>query len=116
MQHLYRGGRISKTKMYAETLLNIKPIIGFLDDGRLDVVTVAKGNKNAIKKLLERVKGNIKEDTLVSIVYGQETEEAKILKEELKKLGASNIYLKQIGCSVGVHTGPDILGIVYVED
>ena len=47
LNHLMRGGRISKTAALMGSLVNIKPVIAVKGDGRLDSVAKVRGKKKA---------------------------------------------------------------------
>ena len=53
LEYLYKGGRIGKVTALAGTMLNIKPIITFADDGQLQSVAKVRGRKQVQDKILD---------------------------------------------------------------
>jgi len=56
LEYLQKGGRIGKITALAGTLLSIKPLIGFSEDGQLVSVAKARGRRQVPEKLIELVK------------------------------------------------------------
>ncbi len=59
LEYLQKGGRIGKITALAGTLLNIKPLISFSDDGQLTSVAKARGRRQVQDKLIELVKRHV---------------------------------------------------------
>lgn len=53
LEYLQKGGRIGKITALAGTMLNIKPLIGFSEDGQLISVAKVRGRKAVQPKLIE---------------------------------------------------------------
>lgn len=53
LEYLYKGGRIGKVAAMAGTMLSIKPIITFADDGQLQSVAKVRGRRQVQDKILE---------------------------------------------------------------
>ena len=53
LEYLQKGGRIGKVTATAGTLLQIKPIITFADDGQLKSIAKVRGRNQVISKLIE---------------------------------------------------------------
>ena len=53
LEYLYKGGRIGKVTALAGTMLSIKPIITFADDGQLQSVAKVRGRKQVQDKILD---------------------------------------------------------------
>lgn len=116
LEYLAKGGRLSRTSAAVGTVLDIKPIIIVSEEGKLEAVEKVRGIKRAVKRCLEMVKekGASLERQTVGVCYGanpaiSETAE-QVLTEEFHVKG---ILKTQVGCAIGAHTGPDILGIVF---
>lgn len=56
LEYLQKGGRIGKVTAMAGTLLSIKPVITFAEDGQLQSVAKVRGRKAVADKLLELVR------------------------------------------------------------
>jgi len=53
LEYLLKGGRIGKVTAAAGTLLHIKPVLSFAEDGQLVSVAKARGQKQVMQKLVE---------------------------------------------------------------
>ena len=118
LMHLKRGGRISAATAVAGTLLQIKPVIHVDDEGHLVNVAKARGRKNAIELLRDKVANGIPgaNDTIF-ICHGDCEEDAKLLADMLKeKYGTKKVFYYYIGAVIGAHTGPGVMAVFYLGD
>lgn len=53
LEYLYKGGRIGKVAAMAGTMLSIKPIITFADDGHLQSIAKVRGRRQVQDKILD---------------------------------------------------------------
>ena len=118
LMHLKRGGRISAATAVAGTILQIKPVIHVDEEGKLVNVAKARGRKNAIQYICDKVGEGIPgaNDT-VFICHGDCEEDAQELAQMLKeKYGTKNVVYYYIGAVVGAHTGPGVMAVFYLGD
>ena len=118
LMHLKRGGRISAATAVAGTLLQIKPVIHVDDEGHLVNVAKARGRKNAIELLRDKVATGIPgaNDT-VFICHGDCEEDAKLLADMLKeKYGTKKVFYYYIGAVISAHTGPGVMAVFFMGD
>ena len=116
LEYLARGGRLSKTSAAVGGVLDIKPIIMVNEQGALEAVEKVRGMKKSIKRCLELVKekGASLDRQIVGVVYGADEQDAEPLLDALKnEVGVKEVLLGQVGCAIGAHTGPGIVGIVF---
>lgn len=119
LDYLFKGGRLSKTSFLAGTLLDIKPIIIVDENGSLKAVEKVRGWKKAQKRLLEIVgeKGKDLDKQVVGACYGTDMTAFQYIKEQLQEqYHVKGILEEQVGCAIGAHTGPGILGIVFLNE
>lgn len=121
LNHLYRGGRLSKTTAVIGTIVNIKPILYINDEGKLVALDKVRGRQQSIKKLVENMKARIGEwrdrQIFVGIVHGDCEEDAKKLAELVKaELGDVKLVIEPVGPSIGAHSGPGALGLLFLGD
>jgi len=114
LNHLHRGGRVSKLAAVAGTMLQMKPILAVDNNGKLGVIGKERGRKKSIAKIvdlaLEASKGV--DNDLVLITHGDCLEDAQYLASLVEeKLGISNILINTIGTVIGSHTGPGVLSV-----
>ena len=119
LDYLFKGGRLSRTSFLAGTVLDIKPIIIVDEKGSLSAVEKVRGWKKAQKRILDMVgeKGRNLENQVVGVVYGRDRESALYIEEQLReRYHVKGILEGRIGCAIGAHTGPGILGITFLNE
>lgn len=118
LDYLFKGGRLSKTSFLAGTVLDIKPIIIVDEKGSLKAVEKVRGWKKAQKRILDMVgeKGSNLENQVIGVCYGTDREAYDYLKEQLKeRYRVKGLMEGRVGCAIGAHTGPGILGITFLN-
>ncbi len=119
LEYLFKGGRLSRTSFLAGTVLDIKPIIVVDDNGSLKAVEKVRGWKKAQKRILDMVgeKGKNLENQVVGVCYGMDREAYESIKKELvDRYHVKGLLEGRVGCAIGAHTGPGILGIVFLNE
>lgn len=119
LDYLFKGGRLSRTSFLAGTVLDIKPIIIVDEKGSLKAVEKVRGWKKAQKRILDMVgeKGRNPENQVVGVCYGTDKEAYDYIKDQLKERYHIKGFLEgRVGCAIGAHTGPGILGIVFLNE
>ena len=119
LDYLFKGGRLSRTSFLAGTMLDIKPIIIVDENGSLKAVEKVRGWKKAQKRILDIVgeKGANLENQVVGVCYGTDREAYEYIKEELAaRYQVKGLLEGRVGCAIGAHTGPGILGITFLNE
>lgn len=114
LNHLYRGGRISKTTAVLGTLVQIKPIIHMNDEGKLIVIGKERGRKKALNTIVDMMGKQMEgyENDLVMVTHGDCLEDAEYVKSQIqKKYGIQNVVINGIGTVIGTHTGPGVVAV-----
>lgn len=115
LDNLVRGGRISKATGMIGSVLGIRLILE-VKDGLMAVKTKMRGSKKAVKQIIQDFEElGHKEGTPVVLLHV----ENKDVKEGLEKyLGENNIeYIDaEVGCTVGIHSGPKAAGLFFIEN
>lgn len=119
LKYLYQGGRISKSLQVLGSLMNIKPMIAIDKDGKLQAIGKVRGRKKALVSMLdymEETMGEKKDSQLmVGIVHGDCEEDAEHLRTMMKaRFGYEHVLICPVGPSIGAHTGPETMGIIYI--
>lgn len=117
LNHLKRGGRLSSAKAFLGTVLRIKPLLHVNKEGKLVQTGSTRGRKQALAKMIERMKNTIENasDQLVYISHGDCEEEAEELKREIiKEIGVKEVVLNLIGPVIGSHSGLGTIAIFYL--
>lgn len=114
LNHLMRGGRISKAAALMGSLVNIKPIIAVTADGSLDSVTKVRGKKKAQAEVVRMTLDTIS-DPRVVVAYAGEKEVAENVKEQLLASGqVTEVLILPLGPVISTHTGPGTLGLFSI--
>lgn len=114
LNHLQRGGRVSKTAAILGTMAQIKPIIHMDNQGCLQVIGKERGRKKSIHKLVDMALKQYEgyENDLVMITHGDCLEDAEYLAGLVReKMGIQDILINNIGTVIGSHTGPGVLAL-----
>lgn len=119
LNHLQRGGRISKTSAVVGSMIKIKPIIVLNEEGKLEVIGKERGRKKAIRKIVDLAVEHTQgyQNEIVMITHGDCQEDAEYLASIIKEeMGVENILINNIGTVIGGHTGPGVLAIFALTD
>lgn len=114
LNHLQRGGRVSKTTAILGTMVQVKPIIHMDDKGLLQVIGKERGRKKALNKIVDMAVEQAKgwENDIIMITHGDCAEDAEYVAELVrKKMGIENILVNNIGEVIGSHTGPGVVAV-----
>ena len=117
LHHLRRGGRVSGASAFVGSLINIKPIITIVDDGRLIPLHKVRGRAKVLEFFREKLSEfeYSPKDQPIFIAHSDSLEMANQLKEQLSSnLGIDNFVMCEMGPVIGAHTGPGTLAVVFV--
>ena len=116
LKYLARGGRISKSTAAIGSLINIKPLIEFVD-GEIHNFGKAVGTTIATRKFTEYLaKQNIDYNYQPIPIYSYNNKNAlSFIKHACElKIEIDSANLTPIGATIATHIGPDAFGIVFV--
>lgn len=121
LNHLYRGGRVSKTTAVVGSLLNIKPVLHVDNEGKLIAVGKVRGRKKALQelvKLMDEKLGSYHDKChTIFISHGDCEDDAKYLVEKVKeKYQINTIIMNQVCATIGAHSGPGTMALFFVGD
>lgn len=117
LNHLHRGGRVSKATAVVGTLVGIKPVLHVDDEGHLTAVGKTRGRKASIQALVDRMEKQIVgfENPEVFISHGDCIQDAEYLAKLVRdKFGISDILIGDIGPTIGSHSGPGTLALFFL--
>ena len=121
LNHLYRGGRVSKTAAVLGGMLNIKPILHVDEEGKLIPIGKVRGRKKSLLELADLMDKKIGTyasscDT-VFISHGDCLEEAQYLSGKIKeKYQVKTEIINYVGAVIGAHSGPGTMALFFVGD
>lgn len=121
LNHLYRGGRISKTTAVVGSVLNIKPVLHVDGEGKLTALGKVRGRKKALLELVNLMDKKIGSfhdscDTIF-ISHGDCEEEARFVENKIKeKYNINTVLINYVGATIGAHSGPGTVALFFVGD
>lgn len=115
LKHLQKGGRIKATTAVIGGLLGIKPILT-INDGLVENIGKERGMQKSLNKIVNMAAEEY--DTVnkpkIWLANGYADESCEIAIKLLKeKLGDVEIEQFDLGCIIGTHTGPGVVGIIF---
>ncbi len=116
LMYLKRGGRIPATTAVLGTALNIRPILKIDDNGTLITIDKKRGEKMAVKNLLDRYMES-REPQLgerLYIVHADCPGRADLLEQKILEANpAAEITKMYLSPVIGAHTGPGMIALIH---
>lgn len=121
LNHLHRGGRVSKAAAVLGTLASIKPELHVDDEGHLTVIGKVRGRKKSLSALvdyMEEKMGSYRSDNdMVFISHGDALEDAEFVRDQIKeRFGIENFLINNIGPTIGTHSGPGTIALFFLGE
>ena len=118
LMYLRRGGRVGSAKAIVGTMLNIKPILVFTKEGKLEKYKQASGMKTAIKTIVDEFpKYTLNKDyQKIYIVHTDNLPMAQLLEKSLKEKYNVEVEIRIMGPVIGSHVGPNSLAYGFVSN
>ena len=119
LDHLKKGGRISPAMATVGGVLDINPLLNVDDEGQLKVIKNIRGHKKSIKFLLNVFENRVinPEEQVIFINHGDCLKDALYLKKSLlEKFNVKDIKINYVGPTMGSHTGPDMLCLIFLSN
>lgn len=108
LNHLYHGGRISRTSAALGTLLKVKPILDVDTDGKLRMVSKTRTRKRSLVELAEKIIEAVQSDKNQPIIIttSGDYEAAEEVKAHIiDQIAEADIQIYPIGMTISSHTG-----------
>ncbi|MGL5675475.1 MAG: DegV family protein [Cellulosilyticaceae bacterium] len=118
LEYLKKGGRIGKVTATLGELLSLRPIISYNEEGVLYSYAKARGKKQAINKVKTIILSYLDQSPCrLWVLQGAAYEEGLALMKELENHpNLLEISLQTVGPSMGIHTGPGVVGFALLEE
>ena len=119
LNHLHRGGRISRTTAVVGSMIKIKPIIHMSDEGKLVVIGKERGRKKSLISIVDRMEKQMQgyDNEIVMITHGDCIEDAEFVKKQVEeRFGIHNVMINGIGSVIGSHTGAGVVAVFFMGD
>ena len=121
LNHLHRGGRVSKATAIVGTLAGIKPILHVDKEGHLTAISKVRGRKKSLMALVDYMEAHIgsykDNNDIVFISHGDAFEDAELVRDEIKKrFGIESFLINYVGHVIGAHSGPGTMALFFMGD
>ena len=121
LNHLYRGGRVSKATAIIGTLASIKPVLHVNNEGKLINIGKVRGRKKSLIALVDRMEEHIgsycDKNDVVFISHGDCIEDAQFVADLVReRFGIENIWINYICPTIGSHSGPGTVALFFMGD
>jgi len=111
LNHLVRGGRISKAAALLGSLASIKPIITVQADGSLKPIAKVRGKKKAQAECVRMLLENLAEDRVVVAHADAEQEAGNLKAMLLEDSRVKEVLIEPLGPVIATHVGPGTLAL-----
>lgn len=115
LDHLQKGGRIKPGIALIGGLLGIKPVLT-INDGLVDLYKKERGKLRALESVVKNAVAQMSEpsENDIWIANGNADADCEIVTEMLKKyITPKSITQFDLGCVIGTHSGPGLVGIIF---
>ncbi len=114
LEYLQRGGRIGRAQSFLGSVLSFKPILR-VEDGEVTPLERVRTRTKAIERMFE-IGASMARSKEMFVAYSGSDADARALIDRLRpRLPHTDLYLAQLGPVVGVHSGPNAIGIAALE-
>ena len=117
MKYLQRSGRVGTLAAALGSLLKVMPIIR-TRDGELEVCEKVRTRSKAIDRLAELTAQAVgtTEPVNLAVIHAEVPDEAQALRARLEEqFDCHEMHVVDLACSLAVHGGPGILGIISCQ-
>ena len=120
LKYLKAGGRVSNASALIGTMLSIKPVLYVPNKGTLDVVSKARGRKQALKAIRAGILNDLSKidptGLEIHILHADCQKDAEFIRDEVKAAypQVGNISITALGVVIGAHCGPGLLAVFYL--
>lgn len=114
--YLQKGGRVSAVSAIFGTMLSIKPMIVFDEDGKLKVLEKCKGMKKAFSRVLEHIElAPFSEEQKVIVVHTDNEKGASELAKLIEDKTGVKPQITVMGPVIGSHVGPNSVSCCWLS-
>ena len=116
LNHLHRGGRVSKTAAVFGTMLGIKPLLHVDDAGRLIPTGKVRGRRNSLLGLVEGMARQMDPEKCdrFAISHGDCIDDAQFVADEVcRRFGLKDYTISYVGPVIGAHSGPGTVALFF---
>lgn len=117
LHHLVRGGRLSNGTAMLGSLLKIKPILKFDENGNIVLYKKVRTAKKSYHETIELIKEDLSFyktqhfQPILGIAHAGYKDKAQELAQELSKQTGLEVRVADLGTVIGAHTGAKTIGM-----
>jgi DegV family protein with EDD domain len=117
LEYLKRGGRIGGARAMLGTLLNVKPMLE-IKDGQVEPLEQPRSRAKGLKRLLEILEARADHRPLhIGVLHAEAPADATMLAQAVQaRFECKEFYTTEIGPVIGVHSGPNAVGLAFYTD
>lgn len=113
LQFVKKSGRVSAAAAFVGDVIGLKPLITF-EQGESKIVAKARGEKKAVRELVELCRKERRAGTPYMLVYGNNEEQRSQLRELcMEMLDQPPTLEYPVGCIISINTGPNMVALIY---
>ncbi|MCF0132908.1 MAG: DegV family protein [Blautia sp.] len=121
LNHLYRGGRVSKATAVFGGMLSIKPLLHVDGEGHLIAIGKSRGRRKSLQDLVhlmdEKVGSYPSSCDTIFISHGDSEEDARYVAGLIKEKYDIKVELiNTIGATIGSHAGPGTIALFFMGE
>lgn len=121
LNHLYRGGRVSRMTAILGTMINIKPLLHVDNEGHLIPLDKVRGRKRSLAALVDMMDKRLGsyrgKNDIIFISHGDCEDDARYVAELIKeRYGIEKFLINPIGATIGTHSGPGTVALFFMGD
>lgn len=117
LSHLHRGGRLNAAQFLVGSVLQIKPILHFVDKKIVPFEKI-RTYKKAKSRIFELFAEDAKQGEPIKacIIHANVPEEAEVWKQEVESEYANvEVHISSFGPVIGTHVGPGTIGMGWYK-
>ncbi|MCP3028095.1 DegV family protein [Halobacillus sp. A5] len=113
LSHLQRGGRLNGAQAFVGSLLQVKPVLHFVDTKIVPFEKI-RTRKKALKRILTLFEESISKNGhyKASVIHANRREDAQQIKEEIEsEFDNVEVTVSYFGAVIGTHLGEGAMGL-----
>jgi DegV family protein with EDD domain len=118
LEYLHRGGRIGGASRYLGAALNIKPILYFDSDGKLDALERVRTKVKSLQRLISLAEEKANGHPIhLGILHADALQVAQEFREQItQRLDCKEVLTLELSPVIGIHVGPGTIGIAFFAE
>jgi DegV family protein with EDD domain len=112
LEYLRKGGRIGGAQAFLGSVLSIKPVISVVD-GVVEPAGKVRTRSKALHAVVDHIPAGKVE--MISVLHANAPDIDEFLAMVEPKVPDAEVLVGIIGPVVGVHAGPRVIGVAYVQ-